>query len=121
MSEKPTYQELEARVSYLEKKVAKDNQKECFTLGGKDEPLFQYTGKQINTFPWEHCGQEKNRPTLFQDSEKRFRNFIDEISSISIQGYDEERRVIFWNNASEKIYGWTLDDPVFLFGMTNPH
>lgn len=40
-------------------------------------------------------------------SEKRFREIIEDVSKISIQGYDEERRVIFWNKASEKLYGYT--------------
>lgn len=41
-----------------------------------------------------------------QASEKRFREIIEEVSAISIQGYDEKRRVIFWNQASEKLYGY---------------
>jgi len=110
MPDKPTYQELEAKVLFLEERIVKDNHKDFFTHNCKDEPLFQCAGKELNTFPWKHSGQEKNKPILFQDNEKRFRNFIDEISSISIQGYDEERRVIFWNNASEKIYGWTEEE-----------
>ncbi|MCP4119339.1 MAG: PAS domain-containing protein [Desulfobacteraceae bacterium] len=40
-------------------------------------------------------------------SEKRFREIIEDVSQIAIQGYDEERSVIFWNKASEKIYGYT--------------
>ena len=67
MPKKPTYEELEARVRYLEQRV----------------------------------------PGGLQESSRRFRKLIDDVSEISIQGYDEERRVIFWNSASEKIYGWT--------------
>ena len=40
-------------------------------------------------------------------SEKRFRELIEDVAEISIQGYDEERRVTFWNQASEKLYGYT--------------
>ncbi|MBA3011404.1 MAG: PAS domain S-box protein [Proteobacteria bacterium] len=40
-------------------------------------------------------------------SEKRFREIIEDVSEISIQGYDEKRRIIFWNHASENLYGYT--------------
>ncbi|MBU0970780.1 MAG: PAS domain S-box protein [Proteobacteria bacterium] len=48
------------------------------------------------------CGEEK-----ILASEKRFREIIEAVSEISIQGYDENRRIIFWNHASEKLYGYT--------------
>jgi len=32
------------------------------------------------------------------------------VSKIAIQGYDEERRVIFWNQASEKLYGYSENE-----------
>ncbi len=41
------------------------------------------------------------------ESEQRFRNLIEQVSRIAIQGYDEQRRVIFWNKASEALYGFT--------------
>lgn len=40
-------------------------------------------------------------------SEQRFRTLLENIPNISVQGYDEERRVVFWNAASEKLYGYT--------------
>jgi PAS domain S-box-containing protein len=41
-----------------------------------------------------------------RESEERFRTLF-EATPNPIQGYDKERRVIFWNHASEKIYGYT--------------
>lgn len=38
-------------------------------------------------------------------SEQRFRALLEDIPNISVQGYDESRRVIFWNAASERLYG----------------
>lgn len=40
-------------------------------------------------------------------SEKRFRNLLEQLPVIAVQGYDEERQVIFWNEASEHLYGYT--------------
>jgi len=43
-------------------------------------------------------------------SERRFRSIIEDASNLAIQGYDSERRVVFWNRASEAIYGFTHDE-----------
>jgi diguanylate cyclase (GGDEF)-like protein/PAS domain S-box-containing protein len=44
---------------------------------------------------------------ILQESEMRFRKLFEEIPNIPVQGYDADRRVIFWNQASESIYGYT--------------
>ena len=41
------------------------------------------------------------------ESEMRFRRLIEQVTRIAIQGYDEHRRVIFWNKASEELYGYS--------------
>ena len=43
-------------------------------------------------------------------SEMRFRTIFNQIDSIAVQGYDENRNVIYWNNASETIYGYTCEE-----------
>ena len=40
-------------------------------------------------------------------NEQRFRSVFENTPSIAVQGYDRNRRVIFWNAASERLYGWT--------------
>jgi two-component system sensor histidine kinase/response regulator len=42
-----------------------------------------------------------------RDSEQRFRLLLEHIPSIAVQGYDAQRRVIFWNQASERLYGYS--------------
>ncbi|MFD2204853.1 PAS domain-containing sensor histidine kinase [Kiloniella antarctica] len=42
--------------------------------------------------------------------EVRFRAIFDQIENIAVQGYDQERRVIYWNNASTQLYGYTLSE-----------
>lgn len=39
--------------------------------------------------------------------EKKFIALIDSIPSVAIQGYNRQRKVIYWNYASEIIYGYT--------------
>ncbi|WP_167590387.1 PAS domain-containing hybrid sensor histidine kinase/response regulator [Oceanidesulfovibrio indonesiensis] len=43
-------------------------------------------------------------------NERRFRAILDSVDRIAIQGYDEARRVIFWNPSSERLYGFTSEE-----------
>lgn len=43
-------------------------------------------------------------------SENRFRSIFSQIENISVQGYDENRNVIYWNHASEQMYGYTANE-----------
>jgi len=47
-----------------------------------------------------------------QESEARFRRLFENTAAISVQGYDRNRRVIFWNPASETLYGYTADEAI---------
>jgi PAS domain S-box-containing protein len=52
---------------------------------------------------------KKAQEDLLQ-SESRFRLLLEDVSSVPVQGYDEQRRVIFWNSASERVYGYSRDE-----------
>jgi PAS domain S-box-containing protein len=43
-------------------------------------------------------------------SEERFRGIIEDVHGISIQGYNEQREVIFWNRASQALYGYSPEE-----------
>ncbi|RTE86579.1 MULTISPECIES: bifunctional diguanylate cyclase/phosphodiesterase [Gammaproteobacteria] len=45
-----------------------------------------------------------------QPSEARFRRLFDDTEAMSIQGYRADGTVVYWNNASEKIYGYTAEE-----------
>jgi len=45
-------------------------------------------------------------------SEQRFRFILNDVSQIAIQGYDENREVIFWNEASEQLYGYREQEAI---------
>ncbi|NKN33221.1 PAS domain-containing hybrid sensor histidine kinase/response regulator [Marichromatium bheemlicum] len=40
------------------------------------------------------------------DTETRFHALFEQVEAISVQGYDRHRRVIYWNPASEVLYGY---------------
>lgn len=44
------------------------------------------------------------------ESEKRFRSLMEALPNLPVQGYDAHLRVIFWNSASEKHYGYSPDE-----------
>lgn len=44
-----------------------------------------------------------------RDSESRFRRIFEQTDAIAVQGYDRERRVFYWNAASERLYGHKAD------------
>ncbi|BDQ34867.1 PAS domain-containing hybrid sensor histidine kinase/response regulator [Pseudodesulfovibrio portus] len=45
-----------------------------------------------------------------RESEQRFRNIFEDVTMIAVQGYDRDRRVVYWNPASEELYGYTRDE-----------
>jgi len=44
-----------------------------------------------------------------RESEQRFRNLFEHTDAIPVQGYDEQRRVVYWNPASEKLFGYSRE------------
>ncbi len=45
-------------------------------------------------------------------SEEKFFQLIESLPMVAVQGYDRNRRVIYWNNASTEIYSYTQGEAV---------
>ncbi|WP_271409340.1 PAS domain-containing protein [Pseudomonas sp. Q1-7] len=52
---------------------------------------------------------QKRDEEALRNSELRFRQLFEQTPRIAVQGYDRQRRVIYWNRASEELYGYTVD------------
>ncbi len=42
-----------------------------------------------------------------KESEHRFQTILNDIETVAVQGYDKDREVIYWNKASELLYGYS--------------
>ncbi len=56
-------------------------------------------------------GRKKAEQALVE-SESRFRDLLQNISSVSIQGYRLDGTATYWNKASENLYGYTAEQAV---------
>jgi PAS domain S-box-containing protein len=54
---------------------------------------------------------EQSRRELEQ-AYQQVRNILDNAPSLAMQMYDEQGRVLFWNRASEQLYGYTAEETV---------
>jgi PAS domain S-box-containing protein len=52
----------------------------------------------------------EQRTAELSASEQRFRHLVNDLPKIAVQGYDSERKVIYWNNTSEKLYGYSKEE-----------
>lgn len=42
--------------------------------------------------------------------DRRFRALLEGLSDAAVQGYDRQRRVVFWNQASTRLYGYRSEE-----------
>jgi|JFJP01.1.fsa_nt_gi diguanylate cyclase (GGDEF)-like protein/PAS domain S-box-containing protein len=54
----------------------------------------------------------KQAESALQQSEQRFRNLFESTPKISVQGYNKHRQVIYWNDASQQLYGYSKAEAI---------
>ncbi|MDK9716567.1 MAG: PAS domain S-box protein [Trichlorobacter sp.] len=54
--------------------------------------------------------ERKRLDAVLRESEHRFRALVENVPHLPVQGYDRQRRVIFWNHASELFYGYSCEE-----------
>jgi len=97
--------------NFVKKCLHKDGHEVVIESNGK--PIIDDNGrlKGFRGIKWDITRRKQTEEAL-QESERRFRKIIEDISGISVQGYDEERKVIFWNQASENLYGYSKEEAI---------
>ena len=56
--------------------------------------------------------ERKLAEETLRESEGRLRAVFNAVDGVPVQGYDKDRRVIFWNPASVNLYGYTQDEAI---------
>ncbi|MFM7888989.1 MAG: PAS domain S-box protein, partial [Pseudanabaena sp.] len=54
----------------------------------------------------------KQAEALLEKSDQRFRKLFDSLPKISVHGYNCQRQIIYWNEASEHLYGYTKAEAI---------
>lgn len=84
---------------------------EYLALDVHKAPFYDDRGEMIGTVG---CGRDVTKEVQIEkqlkQSEHRFKELFESVSTISIYGYDENRKVTFWNRASETLYGYTKQE-----------
>ncbi len=96
-------------------KVEKTGINETFdTTFYKDNRISGYRKNEVIKLPngnivtyFTDTTDEKNLEILLEEQKNMFQKVMQDSEAISIQGYDENHEVVYWNSASEKIYGYS--------------
>ncbi len=83
--------------------------------------LFTFIGQRITQFienailTKQKAENEKEHRLLFkaiQESEERFRNLMENVDAVAVQGYNLDGTTQYWNKASERLYGYTQQEAI---------
>jgi len=82
-------------------------------IDNRKSPITDGQGNVIGLFgiARDITAQRRAQQALIE-SERRFQTIFEQVPLISVQGYDSQRRVIYWNKASEELYGYTREQAI---------
>ena len=49
---------------------------------------------------------------VLKESEERFRNLMETVDAVAVQGYGLDGTTQYWNKASERLYGYTREEAI---------
>ncbi|MES9860189.1 MAG: EAL domain-containing protein [Candidatus Thiodiazotropha sp. 4PDIV1] len=73
------------------------------------KPLKDQDGKSQIMVIAQDISEVVHARNQLEESEARFRKIFEATDAIAVQGYSKERKVIYWNKASEDLYGYTAE------------
>ncbi|MGL1862396.1 MAG: PAS domain S-box protein [Pseudodesulfovibrio sp.] len=54
--------------------------------------------------------EHKRAKRALKASERRFRSLLENVDMVAVQGYNMNREVIYWNRASQELYGYSQEE-----------
>ena len=76
-------------------------------------PVFDQQGQVIYVIAtFQDISDRKQVESALQKREQRFRSLFESTPKISVQGYNQHRQVIYWNDASEELYGYSKTEAI---------
>jgi PAS domain S-box-containing protein len=54
--------------------------------------------------------QQYNRILDLERHEKHYRELIENLPNVAVQGFDQDRRVTYWNHSSAKLFGYSKEE-----------
>lgn len=56
--------------------------------------------------------EQKLMKEMLEESEARFRDLLQNVPNVSVQGYSMDRKTTYWNKASELLYGYSAQEAI---------
>ncbi|HOI33392.1 MAG TPA: PAS domain S-box protein, partial [Bacteroidales bacterium] len=84
-----------------------------FWINWRFSGIFSRTGQLLEVMVvGRDVTKNKQYEQVLLDSENRFRQLLETIPNIAVQGYRADGRVRFWNSASETLYGYSSTEAI---------
>ncbi|NTV50352.1 MAG: PAS domain S-box protein [Geobacteraceae bacterium] len=87
--------------------LRKDGTSYPLSVIGKNIP---YKGGTARVIEYRDITEQNRVKELLEESEERFHSLVLNIPNIAVQGYTLDGTVIFWNLASEMLYGYSAEE-----------
>ena len=88
---------------------------QCLQRGDRqqdEEVRVVQSGEDEVLFMMRDISDRKQAEAALVESEQRFRSLFESTPNIAVQGYNQHRQVLYWNQASEELYGYTQEEAI---------
>lgn len=97
----------------MEYRIIRNSDKETRWVNGLGLAEFDSAGNMLSLIGTiQDITARKNAEEALRESEERFRNLLQEVPSIAVQGYGPDGTAQYWNQASEKLYGYSAQEAI---------
>ena len=82
-------------------------------IEGSNNPILDTVGNIIGFLGMHRdVSERKQAERAIGESEERFRMLLQDVQSVSVQGYNMDGTTQYWNKASENLYGYSMQEAI---------